>query len=539
MVFHAALGAPRHEDHLADAGSVSFFDRVLDERFVHHRQHLLGAGLGGGQKAGAQTCDGKDGFANGLRFHNDSVRSGSSDQPRGCQLYCHSPIAMNQLKTAYATLGICRGPTHHPVTSKMHTYMMKFSRPQLFFHACGLASVSALALSSVSTLAAGLAWLSISLAGLGAWLGQNRVPSLKTDNETLGARQATKWWLLVCIAAFLLMAIPTIYWGGPWKERHPQWRLLIGAWGLWLLIRYYLPSNVIIRFLITGASASSLLAYFLVITVGSDEAPTNRIAWMAGTSLVGCALLSASYSLKSEDLKLRQIWLSASALMLVTVLVSGVRGSWAYLLLWPLYLWQMHRKEPALWRATWRWLIAILIAFTAASQYWGIEKDKLTTRINDIRIESQRAKDGTRVDYDNSSGARQILYTTGFEHISENTLLGTGPKELKAIIRKSLEDMNAHRHAAAVGHLHSDLLHPWVEFGIFGAAGYLAYAAGMLLLIKKTKNNFPIQSLALQFIALTHLFAGLTNMNFSHNYYPTLLSISISLCLLTLKTNKL
>ena len=77
MVFHAALGAAGDENHLANAGRIGLFHRVLDEWLVHHRQHLLGTGLGGGQKAGAQARDGKDGFANGLRFHNGSVRNGS------------------------------------------------------------------------------------------------------------------------------------------------------------------------------------------------------------------------------------------------------------------------------------------------------------------------------------------------------------------------------------------------------------------------------------------------------------------------------
>jgi hypothetical protein len=57
VVFDRALVAAGHEDHLAHAGGVGFFHRVLDQRLVHHRQHLLGLGLGGGQEAGAETGD--------------------------------------------------------------------------------------------------------------------------------------------------------------------------------------------------------------------------------------------------------------------------------------------------------------------------------------------------------------------------------------------------------------------------------------------------------------------------------------------------
>ncbi len=120
-----------------------------------------------------------------------------------------------------------------------------------------LLAVPALALSSLSTLAAGLAWLFICLAGFSAWWGRN------TDNDPpvhSPALQAAQTWLLACAATFVLMAIPTAYWGGPWPERHPQWRLLLGAAGLWLLLRYRPPTARNIYALTSAAAVSSLLA---------------------------------------------------------------------------------------------------------------------------------------------------------------------------------------------------------------------------------------------------------------------------------------
>ena len=43
----AALGATGNEDHLPNTRGISFFDRILDQRFVDHQQHSLVAGLGG------------------------------------------------------------------------------------------------------------------------------------------------------------------------------------------------------------------------------------------------------------------------------------------------------------------------------------------------------------------------------------------------------------------------------------------------------------------------------------------------------------
>jgi hypothetical protein len=51
MILDRALGAAGHEDQLRNACRLGLLRRVLDEWLIHHRQHLLGAGLGGRQEA--------------------------------------------------------------------------------------------------------------------------------------------------------------------------------------------------------------------------------------------------------------------------------------------------------------------------------------------------------------------------------------------------------------------------------------------------------------------------------------------------------
>ena len=63
MVLDHALVAAGDEDEMLDAGLARLVDHVLDQRPVDHRQHFLGHGLGGGQEAGAEPGNGKNGLA--------------------------------------------------------------------------------------------------------------------------------------------------------------------------------------------------------------------------------------------------------------------------------------------------------------------------------------------------------------------------------------------------------------------------------------------------------------------------------------------
>jgi hypothetical protein len=59
------------EDEMLDAGLARLVHHMLDQRPVHHRQHLLGHRLGGGQEAGAESGHRENSFAN--RFHMGGI----------------------------------------------------------------------------------------------------------------------------------------------------------------------------------------------------------------------------------------------------------------------------------------------------------------------------------------------------------------------------------------------------------------------------------------------------------------------------------
>jgi hypothetical protein len=71
IVFERAFAAPGDEDHLLDARLARLVHRILDERPIDDREHLLGECLGGGKEARAEACDGKHCLAYG--FHRNSI----------------------------------------------------------------------------------------------------------------------------------------------------------------------------------------------------------------------------------------------------------------------------------------------------------------------------------------------------------------------------------------------------------------------------------------------------------------------------------
>ena len=63
VVFDRPLVPAGNKDHFAHAGRIGFFDGILDQWLVDHRQHFLRLSLGGWQEAGAEAGNGKDRLA--------------------------------------------------------------------------------------------------------------------------------------------------------------------------------------------------------------------------------------------------------------------------------------------------------------------------------------------------------------------------------------------------------------------------------------------------------------------------------------------
>ncbi|MNM77422.1 hypothetical protein D3C81_892740 [compost metagenome] len=62
VVFQGALATTGNDRHMLKTRIPRFLYAVLDQRFIHNRQHFLGHGLCGGQKAGAVASCGEKAF---------------------------------------------------------------------------------------------------------------------------------------------------------------------------------------------------------------------------------------------------------------------------------------------------------------------------------------------------------------------------------------------------------------------------------------------------------------------------------------------
>ena len=85
----------------------------------------------------------------------------------------------------------------------------------------------------------------------------------------------------------------------------------------------------------------------------------------------------------------------------------------------------------------------------------------------------------------------------------------------------------------SLGHLRNEYLQTLLDHGLWGLASLLSYSLGLVFMVRKLRAIGDIQdkSLAagLASVLFLHMSAELTNVNFAHNYYPTILSLAVTL----------
>jgi O-antigen ligase len=404
-----------------------------------------------------------------------------------------------------------------------------------------------LAVSSLNTKAPGLAWLLFILAGLWAWW-QSRHPAAAiapvarpapTAPEAIHAGIA-KIWLITTAAALLLKTIPMIYWADPWGERHAEFRLLLGALGLYGLCqlplerlrRHYL-NGAYFAWVGSGLAIGCLLALWLVLSKGSVAAPTNRLPWASALAISACVLLALARVV--SNWRLRYFWLAASGAGLLAVLASDVRGAYGLALVWPALAFYLFKVKPTatvphvhLKTALLVLAAVLVVAVLIPTRFVQQPLQRMQIAWPEFESSQMSAAQGANT----SVGARLYMWQRSLGAIAESPWIGYGRAGRMAHIQQWGDEVTSPV-VKSLGHLHNEYLQTLLDHGLWGLASLLSYSLGILLMARKLRASHDTGQKALAAgltgVVLMLMSSGLSNMNFAHNYYPTVLSLAITL----------
>jgi hypothetical protein len=410
-----------------------------------------------------------------------------------------------------------------------------------FLHIPSLLSLTLLAFSTLSTKAAGAFWLMLMVIGASQqllarrWPHSAALPHLATAPSN-PLHSIAKGWLLVCVFALVCKSIPHFYWSAPWGERHAEFRLLLGALGTWWLLRQPRWPRGWHTGIGHALALACVFALGLAASLGSNAAPTNRIPWAAGLSLLSCLLLSWSF-MPGHTQRQALAWRYCSLLGLSAVMISGVRGSYLLVILWPaLWLgltWQTRARHPQ--RKAFHLLVHMALAVSTVTLITALAPgaESPVQRVQMVAQETGPADPQQAFDPNSSYGARVLLWQAGVNAFQDHWPLGVGFDGAKQLIQQTAKDHQSET-LRALGHFHSDYIHTATEFGILGLISFLALGAGMAWMVWQLhRSGHSSTAWGMLALLLMHLSAALSNMNFAHNYYPTLLSISVGLLLMS------
>jgi O-antigen ligase len=394
-----------------------------------------------------------------------------------------------------------------------------------------------LALGSVSTKFAGAAWAWLLLAGLVS-LWQTRAFAIKSPHPSL-PHELARTWVIFTACALLLKIIPLLYWGDPWSERHPELRLFLGAIALYGLTRLTAPNAQALKYLVLAAAIYCTAGLYIMLVQGRNSAPTNPIPWAAGVALVSCWLLGAGFMHRLPAKPWLWICALGSATGLLTVLTSQTRGAYGLLVVLPIMAWQLWRtpnRQSALQRNT-RKSMAILVSIAVLffASIWFFKSTPLVQgpfQAMSIAVaELKGSQSSLTSNYNSSVGARLYLWKRSAQASLESPWIGYGHDQRKQLLQTWATDTQL-AEPIVFGHVHSDYLHTLIDHGLWGLASFICYAAGLLVLsLKLLQRQLHAPAMVLLGMLMMHMSTALSNVNFAHNYYPTMLSLMVSLTL--------
>lgn len=382
------------------------------------------------------------------------------------------------------------------------------------------------ALSPLNTKVAGAAWLLLLLLALWLAAGPSRP-------RPAGMHAAATAWLLSCLAAMALWTGLSWVWDEPCcsltADLGSGLRLLLAATATWVVTRH--RAAFAGRWLPGALAAACVLALVLALGQSRDRLPSHPIPWAVAVSFLVCLLWPHALD-RQAPRRARVVWALCAAAGVGAVLASQSRGAygivpWVLLLAGLALRRRLGRLKPL------HLLVTLALLASALVTAVSLPSDPLRMRRAwhevDLAIE--------RADYNSSLGARVFLFQMAWQGIQASPWIGLGATERLQRIRHAGEQLPPEQraelaHVRQLGHAHNQYLHNAMDGGLLGLAGLLALLTGMAVAAYRLRRLSPVAGQQMAGLLAMHAAAGLSNVNFAHNYYVVMLSLCIALVFL-------
>lgn len=384
-----------------------------------------------------------------------------------------------------------------------------------------------LSVSSLHTKLAGLAWLLLLVAAVSSL----RRPALAPHQDI---SLALRHWLMGVTCFLATSAALALIWPEPGFEVSSDintgFRLLAAAVATAVLVQRTDPLHTPMRHASTAAAVALALGFLLTLLVSRPLLPSHPIPWAVSMSIWVAFLLPQAMSNETPK---HWVWAygGAATLGIVAVLLSESRGAYA-IAVWPLILLVAnslrHHRQAAV-RAG--WLGTLSVCLLAASVLMPQDPLRLRLAWNEVNSALKTQ------DFNTSLGARVYLFQTGWAGFMESPWIGIGATERINRLQSAGLDLpaaDAERHSLVrtLGHVHNQYLHQAMDGGLLGLSGLLALLGGLVAAAWRLRKTHRIASQQLGGMAFVHGIAGLSNVNFAHNYYALMLGMGVTLALL-------
>jgi O-antigen ligase len=391
---------------------------------------------------------------------------------------------------------------------------------------------TSLALSTASSKIAGVAWLALVLWGMFNWWVHRNEPTAHNTAQT-----ASQTWVMVCLVALVLRSVGVVYWGESWAERHAEIRLLLGSLGLYGMLRFnsfgasaVFDGDLFIRRTNHAISLACLIGFGIALFGGRDALTTNAIPWAAGMAMLTVWMTHATFFVQGPSWE-RYLWALGALFGVLAVLVSETRGAYgvviwvALVFIWNTRKW-LNGKRLLFGAGPLLLAIGLLYKTPVVQQPLG----RVHSAITEFQASSEH-----KADAQNSSvGARLVLWQLAKQAVPQSLWVGYGQKQRLDMIKDWGRQQQSET-VTSLGHMHNQYLHDLMDHGLLGLASdlmYLVGLAGLGLWLLKRRHVFA--GLALGGVAFMHATTSLTNVNFAHNYYPTVMAVVVGLALMSL-----